>query len=150
MSVLVLVEHDGKSVRDPTLPTVTAAAKLGDVHALVAGSSVGAVAEQAAKIGVAPHPGDDWETLFFRIFLDRIEPNLGIGLPTILYDYPLALAAFPRALERIENAVGIFELIRRDDALRAGAAAAAGVKRIAFDLADRQLIFVDVGEDAAG
>ena len=54
MSVLVLVEHDGKSVRDPTLPTVTAAAKLGDVHALVAGSSVGAVAEQAAKIaGVA-------------------------------------------------------------------------------------------------
>jgi electron transfer flavoprotein alpha subunit len=54
MSVLVLVEHDGKSVRDATLPTITAAAKLGDVHALVAGANVGAVAEQAAKIaGVA-------------------------------------------------------------------------------------------------
>src|SRR5437667_11071163 len=25
------------------------------------------LAEEAAKIGVAPHPGDDWETLFFRI-----------------------------------------------------------------------------------
>jgi electron transfer flavoprotein alpha subunit len=50
MSVLVLVEHDGKTVRDATLPTVTAAAKLGEVHALVAGSNVGAVAEQAAKI----------------------------------------------------------------------------------------------------
>ena len=45
MSVLVLVEHDGKSVRDATLATVTAASKLGDVHALVAGSNVGSVAD---------------------------------------------------------------------------------------------------------
>jgi electron transfer flavoprotein alpha subunit len=50
MSVLVLVEHDGKSVRDATLAAVTAAAKLGDVHALVAGSNVGGVAQEAAKI----------------------------------------------------------------------------------------------------
>jgi len=54
MSVLVLVEHDGKSVRDATLPTVTAASKLGEVHALVAGAGVASVAEEAAKIaGVA-------------------------------------------------------------------------------------------------
>jgi electron transfer flavoprotein alpha subunit len=50
MSVLVLVEHDGKSIKDATLAAVTAAAKLGDVHALVAGSNVGAVADAAAKI----------------------------------------------------------------------------------------------------
>ena len=54
MSVLVLVEHDGSSVKDATLPTVTAAAQLGEVHALVAGSNVGGAAEAAAKIaGVA-------------------------------------------------------------------------------------------------
>ena len=54
MSVLVLVEHDGKSIKDATLAAVTAAGKLGDVHALVAGSKVGAVAGDAAKIaGVA-------------------------------------------------------------------------------------------------
>jgi electron transfer flavoprotein alpha subunit len=54
MSVLVLVEHDGKSVRDATLAAVTAAAKLGEVHALVAGANVGSVAQEAAKIaGVA-------------------------------------------------------------------------------------------------
>ncbi|HEX5238638.1 MAG TPA: electron transfer flavoprotein subunit alpha/FixB family protein [Sphingomicrobium sp.] len=54
MSVLVLVEHDGKSVRDATLAAVTAAAKLGDVHAIVAGANVGGVAEEAAKVaGVA-------------------------------------------------------------------------------------------------
>jgi len=54
MSVLVLVEHDGKSIKDSTFATVTAASKLGEVHALVAGSIVGAVSEAAAKIaGVA-------------------------------------------------------------------------------------------------
>ena len=54
MSVLVLVEHDGKSIKDSTLATVTAASKLGEVHALVAGSNVDSIAQQAAKIaGVA-------------------------------------------------------------------------------------------------
>jgi electron transfer flavoprotein alpha subunit len=52
MSVLVLVEHDGKSVKDATLATVTAASQLGEVHALVVGSDT--VAQEAAKIaGVA-------------------------------------------------------------------------------------------------
>ena len=44
MSVLVLVEHDGSAIKDATLATVTAARKLGEVHALVAGSNVDAVA----------------------------------------------------------------------------------------------------------
>jgi len=75
------------------------------------------LAAAAARIGIAPHPGDDWETLFFRIFLDRIEPHLGIGAPTILYDYPLALAALsrpkpddPRLAERFELYVCGLEL----------------------------------------
>jgi electron transfer flavoprotein alpha subunit len=51
MSVaLVLVEHEGGAIKDATLATVTAAAALGDVHLLVAGEGVGAVAEAAAKI----------------------------------------------------------------------------------------------------
>ena len=50
MSVLVLVEHDGKAVRDATLGAVTAAAKLGEVHALVAGNNAGDAAQAAAKI----------------------------------------------------------------------------------------------------
>jgi len=54
MSVLVLVEHDNGSVKDATLAVVTAAAKLGEVHALVAGSGAQAAADAAAKIaGVA-------------------------------------------------------------------------------------------------
>jgi len=50
MKTLVLVEHEGGQVKDATLATVTAAGKLGDVHLLVAGEGVGAVAQAAAKI----------------------------------------------------------------------------------------------------
>jgi electron transfer flavoprotein alpha subunit len=53
MKTLVLVEHEGGAIKDATLATVTAASKLGEVHLLVAGSGVGAVAEAAAKIAGA-------------------------------------------------------------------------------------------------
>ncbi|MEP9404130.1 electron transfer flavoprotein subunit alpha/FixB family protein [Sphingomonas sp. VNH70] len=54
MSVLVWVEHEGGAVKDATLSAVTAAAKLGEVALLVAGTGVGGVAEAAAKVaGVA-------------------------------------------------------------------------------------------------
>jgi electron transfer flavoprotein alpha subunit len=61
MSVLVFVEHDNASMKDATLAAVTAASKLGEVHALVAGAGCGAVAEAAAKVaGVAKvHVADD-------------------------------------------------------------------------------------------
>ena len=50
MNTLVLVEHDNSSVNDATLAVVTAAGKLGDVTALVAGHDCGGAAEAAAKI----------------------------------------------------------------------------------------------------
>ena len=50
MKTLVYVEHEGGQIKDATLAAVTAAAKLGEVHALVAGSNVGAVADAAMKI----------------------------------------------------------------------------------------------------
>jgi electron transfer flavoprotein alpha subunit len=61
MKTLVLVEHDNQHLKDATLATVTAAAKLGEVHLLVAGKGCRAVAETAAKIaGVGKvHLADD-------------------------------------------------------------------------------------------
>ena len=44
MKTLVLVEHDGKQVKDATLAAVTAASQLGEVHLLVTGSGVGGIA----------------------------------------------------------------------------------------------------------
>jgi elongation factor P--(R)-beta-lysine ligase len=78
---------------------------------------LGRLATAAHHLGIAPHPGDDWEALFFRIFLERIEPTLGVGAPTILYDYPLSMAALsrrsptdPRVAERFEVYVCGLEL----------------------------------------
>jgi len=61
MKTLVWVEHEGGQLKDATLSTITAAAKLGEVHLLVAGQDVGDVAAQAAKIaGVGKvHVADD-------------------------------------------------------------------------------------------
>ena len=61
MKTLVWVEHDGSAVKDATLAVVTAAAKLGEVHLLVAGQGVDGVAAEAAKIaGVGKvHVADD-------------------------------------------------------------------------------------------
>ncbi|MEY5008719.1 MAG: hypothetical protein RL764_2035 [Pseudomonadota bacterium] len=54
MSVLVYAEHDNAALKDATLAVVTAGAKLGDVHVLVAGNGCDAVAQAAAKVaGVA-------------------------------------------------------------------------------------------------
>ena len=51
MAVLVIAEHDNAHLKGATNNVVTAAAKIGgDVHVLVAGQNVAAVAEQAAKI----------------------------------------------------------------------------------------------------
>ncbi len=66
-----------------------------------------AAAAAAAKIRVAPD--DTWSDIFSRILVERIEPDLGIGRPTILYEYPVAEAALarptahdPRVAERFE------------------------------------------------
>ena len=59
--------------------------------------SLDLLAKAAAPLGIAPHAGDGWDDLFFRIFLERIEPKLGMGRATILYDYPISMAALSRA-----------------------------------------------------
>ena len=52
MTALVLAEHDNKSIKGPTLNTVTAAAKAGgDVHVLVVGHNAADAAQAAARIG---------------------------------------------------------------------------------------------------
>jgi lysyl-tRNA synthetase class 2 len=54
-------------------------------------------------------PGDSWDDTFFRIFLDQVEPKLGLERPTFLCDYPASMAALarlkpsdPTVAERVE------------------------------------------------
>jgi electron transfer flavoprotein alpha subunit len=55
MAVLVLAEHDNKTLKPSTLSVIGAAKKLGgEIHVLVAGAGCGAVSDAAAKCeGVA-------------------------------------------------------------------------------------------------
>jgi lysyl-tRNA synthetase class 2 len=70
------------------------------------------IAALRRKIGGAGHrlPADgSWDDLFFTMFLDAVEPRLGQGRPTLLYDWPRPLCALarekpgdPRVVERFE------------------------------------------------
>ncbi len=68
------------------------------------------LAEDARRIGVWIGERDQWEDIFFRIFLARIEPRLGVGAPTVLYDYPLSMAALARRREDDPGVAERFEL----------------------------------------
>ena len=36
---------------------------------------------------------DTWADIFSKVLTERVEPSLGIGRPTVLYEYPRAEAA---------------------------------------------------------
>lgn len=68
-----------------------------------------ALAGACRQAGVRTAPDDTWSDMFSRVLVERIEPRLGIGRPTLLDRYPLAEAALarptpddPRLAERFE------------------------------------------------
>ena len=73
-TALVWVEHEEGQLKDATLSTVTAAAKLGEVHCLVAGHNVGDLAQAAAKLaGVTKvHVADD--AVFNHALAENVAP----------------------------------------------------------------------------
>jgi lysyl-tRNA synthetase class 2 len=56
----------------------------------------GDAASLAHQAGAVLRDGEDWEDLFFRLLLERIEPSLGRHLPTFLTHWPAAQAALAR------------------------------------------------------
>jgi lysyl-tRNA synthetase class 2 len=82
-----------------------------DLLATVTGDAVDrdALAQQAANQKIRIATDDTWSDIFSRVLVERIEPNLGIGRPTILDEYPAIEAALarrnssdPRVAERFE------------------------------------------------
>ena len=53
MAVLVLIDHEGGNIKQPSRSAIAAASKLGDVHALVAGTDAGVAAAAAQLAGVS-------------------------------------------------------------------------------------------------
>ncbi|MFA5061596.1 MAG: EF-P lysine aminoacylase EpmA [Patescibacteria group bacterium] len=71
----------------------------------------------AAALGFNVSEDDAYEDLFFKIFLNKIEPNLGIDKPVFVYDYPAQMASLSRLCaddkryaERFELYIGGVEL----------------------------------------
>jgi elongation factor P--(R)-beta-lysine ligase len=67
-----------------------------------------AAAARAARIRVAAD--DTWADVFSRVLVERIEPKLGVGRATILYEYPLPQAAWARASAQDPRVAERFEL----------------------------------------
>ena len=71
----------------------------------------------AKKLDISFHKEDDWETLFYRIFLEKIESHLGFPKPIFIKDYPLKMALMAKKktedthwVERIELFIAGLEL----------------------------------------
>jgi lysyl-tRNA synthetase class 2 len=67
------------------------------------------LAAACARLGLRVAADDSWSDLFSRLLSEKIEPNLGLGRPTFLTDYPAHEAALarlsphdPRVAERFE------------------------------------------------
>ena len=69
-----------------------------------------ALADGAADAGVETAADDTWGDVFSRILAERIEPHLGNGRATILYEYPLPQAALARAKPGSDKVAERFEL----------------------------------------
>jgi len=72
-------------------------------------ATAGDAAALAAAAGARLRPGETWEDVFFRLLLERVEPQLGRAHPTFLTHWPAAQAALarrdpsdPRVAERFE------------------------------------------------
>ncbi len=80
-------------------------------------ATAGDGAALARQAGVALREGEGWEDLFFRLLLERVEPQLGRARPTFLTHWPEAQAALarrdpadPRVALRFELFMGGMEL----------------------------------------
>jgi lysyl-tRNA synthetase class 2 len=67
------------------------------------------LASRAKRSGLAVSDHDGWSDIFSKVLAARIEPKLGLGRPTVLYEYPRVEAALarskpedPRLAERFE------------------------------------------------
>jgi lysyl-tRNA synthetase class 2 len=64
----------------------------------------------ARDAGVKPRDKESWEDLFFRLLLERIEPQIGRAHPTFLTHWPAAQAALARRNSSDARVADRFEL----------------------------------------
>ncbi|HVZ28695.1 MAG TPA: EF-P lysine aminoacylase EpmA [Rhizomicrobium sp.] len=100
---LTYLDRECDAFAEPEWLTVEAAFRLhAGIELLDTLSSDGtglrdSLASRAKRAGLAVSDQDGWSDIFSKVLAARIEPKLGLGRPTILYEYPRAEAALARA-----------------------------------------------------
>jgi lysyl-tRNA synthetase class 2 len=87
---------------------------IADAFARHAGADVlgtaGDAAALAAQAGAALRDGEEWEDLFFRLLIERIEPVIGRDCPAFLTHWPAAQAALAQRDPKDRRVAERFEL----------------------------------------
>ncbi len=103
------------------------------------------LAEAATAAGLRVADDDGWSDIFSRVMAERVEPHIGNGRATFLYDYPLPEAALarrkpedPRLAERFELFACGVELANAFGELRD---ADEQRRRFAADMAEKQRLY---------
>ena len=68
------------------------------------------LAEELRKAGIRMAEDDSWADLYSRVLVEKIEPHLGQGRPTLLDAYPVSEAALARPSAREPRTAERFEL----------------------------------------
>jgi elongation factor P--(R)-beta-lysine ligase len=68
------------------------------------------LARHAKDSGVRIASDDDWSDIFSRLLTERVEPNLGLGRPTVLHAYPVSEAALAQLGRDDQRIAERFEL----------------------------------------
>jgi lysyl-tRNA synthetase class 2 len=68
------------------------------------------LAAAAREAGIRVAADDTWADVFSRVLVEKIEPRLGEGRATILYEYPTAQAALARPTQHDPRVAERFEL----------------------------------------
>ena len=63
-----------------------------------------------SALGVRVSEQDRWDDLFHAVMAEKIEPNLGVEQPTLLYDYPVSMASLSQKKPENPNFAERFEL----------------------------------------
>jgi len=116
-----------------------------DLVAILPPQPAAVFAAAAAAAGIRTAADDTWGDIFSRVLVERIEPQLGQGRATILYDYPAIQSPLARPKASDPRLAERFELYACGIELANGFAeltdAAAQRKRLEEQMAEKERIY---------
>jgi elongation factor P--(R)-beta-lysine ligase len=81
-----------------------------DVLSTLDATGVPDVEKLAKQSPVQFNPDESWSDIFSRILVEKVEPHLGMGRPTVLFEYPSCEAALARKCARDKRVAERFEV----------------------------------------